>query len=134
LAIDPKNVHSFDLLLYNIGVALDNLENYTGAVEYYDKALAIDPKNVHSLYNTGFALQIRKPYLYKLGNYTGAIKYYDKALVIQPNGTDALDGKAASLYKLGNYTGAIKYYDKALALKSSNATRLTRNSVDRHTT
>ena len=37
------------LLLYNKGVVLDNLGNHTGAIVYYDKALAIDPHDVSAL-------------------------------------------------------------------------------------
>jgi len=33
--------------LYNKGLALFKLDNYTGAIEYYDKALAINPKDVN---------------------------------------------------------------------------------------
>ncbi|MGC1928382.1 MAG: tetratricopeptide repeat protein [Candidatus Nitrosopolaris sp.] len=36
------------------GIALYNLGNHTGAIEYYDKALTIDPHDettLHTLYN-----------------------------------------------------------------------------------
>jgi tetratricopeptide (TPR) repeat protein len=39
LAINPKYENS----LYNKGVFLDKLGNYTGTLTYPDKALAIDP-------------------------------------------------------------------------------------------
>jgi tetratricopeptide (TPR) repeat protein len=32
---------------------LDALGNHTGAIEYYDKALAIDPQYLHALDNKG---------------------------------------------------------------------------------
>jgi tetratricopeptide (TPR) repeat protein len=50
--MDPHNVYA----LYNKGLALDNLGNHTGAIEYYDKALAIDPHDVNALANKGNAL------------------------------------------------------------------------------
>jgi Flp pilus assembly protein TadD len=83
--------------------------NYTGAIKYYDKALAIDPHYAVVLNNKGLAF-------YRLGNYTGAIKYYDKALAIDPHYVLGLNNKGLALYALGNYTGAIKYYDKVLAI------------------
>jgi len=46
LAIDP---HAPVGLLTDKGVALVGLRNYTGAIQYYDKALAIDPKNTDAL-------------------------------------------------------------------------------------
>ncbi|MGC1928055.1 MAG: tetratricopeptide repeat protein [Candidatus Nitrosopolaris sp.] len=73
-----------DITVYNKGLALDKLGNDTGAILYYDKALAIDPHYVNALTSKGLALD-------KLGNDIGAILYYDKALAIQPNDTYALD-------------------------------------------
>jgi tetratricopeptide (TPR) repeat protein len=39
------------VLLDNKAAALNNLGNYTGAIEFYDKSLAIDPKNTYGLTN-----------------------------------------------------------------------------------
>jgi tetratricopeptide (TPR) repeat protein len=88
--------------LYYKGLALYYLGNYTGAIVYFDKALAIDPKLMAPLGNTGLALGA-------LGNYTGAILYYDKVLAIDPRDVHALTDKGVALHDLGNYTGAIKY-------------------------
>ena len=60
--------------------------NYTGAITYYDKALAIDPKNVLALTSKGIALG-------NLGNYTGPIQYLDRALAIDPHYIRALTYK-----------------------------------------
>ena len=67
-----------DTTLYNKGLALFKLDNYTGAIEYYDKALAINPKDVNALTDKGLALD-------NLSNHTGAIEYYDKTLAIGKN-------------------------------------------------
>jgi tetratricopeptide (TPR) repeat protein len=83
---------------------LVRLGNYTGAIEYIDKALTIQPNNSYALIGKGTALG-------QLGNFTGAILYYDKALAIQPNNSYALDNKAAAL---DNHTIPIEYIDKAL--------------------
>jgi tetratricopeptide (TPR) repeat protein len=111
LAKAEKDIVVFgnDTTLYNKGLALLKLDNYTGAIKYYDKALAINPKNVNALTDKGLALD-------NLGNHTGAIKYYDKALAINPKNVNALTDKGLALDNLGNHTGAIKYYDKALAM------------------
>ena len=93
--------------LINKGLALDNLGNYTQAIQYYDKVLAIDPKYVAALNNKGSALG-------RLGNHTQAIQYFDKALDIEPKNVAALYNKALALYDLGNCTQAIQYYNKAL--------------------
>jgi tetratricopeptide (TPR) repeat protein len=94
--------------LVNKGIALGNLGNDTGALQYFDKALAIQPNNFTALYNKGLALD-------NLGNYTGALQYFDKDLAIQPNNVKALYNKGLALGYLGNHTEAIKYYDKALS-------------------
>jgi tetratricopeptide (TPR) repeat protein len=97
------------IALYNKGLALYDSGNNTGAILYYDKALAMDPHYIHALTHKGLALD-------NLGNYSGAIRYYDKALAIQPKDIYTLTDKGAALADLGNYTGAILYYDKVLAM------------------
>jgi tetratricopeptide (TPR) repeat protein len=73
LVINPK----YENALYNKGIVLSNLGNYTGALISLDKALAIDPKDEDVLYQKGVVLD-------NLGNHTGAILYYDKTLAIGP--------------------------------------------------
>jgi tetratricopeptide (TPR) repeat protein len=90
------------------GIALDKLGNDTGAILYFDKALAIDPHYVNALTSKGLALD-------KLGNYTGAIQYFDKALSINPKDEGALTSKGVLLDNLSNHAGAIHYFDRALA-------------------
>jgi tetratricopeptide (TPR) repeat protein len=111
--------------LYYKGEVLFDLGNYTGAILYYDKALAIDPKYVDALNNKGFALD-------NLGNDVEAILYYDKDLATQPNDTYALNNKGAALNNLGNYTGAILYYNKALAIDPKNSFALTNKDAILH--
>jgi tetratricopeptide (TPR) repeat protein len=72
LAINPK----YENALYDKGLVLSNLGNYTGALISLDKALAIDPKDEDALYQKGVVFD-------KLGNHTGAILYYDKAKAIK---------------------------------------------------
>jgi tetratricopeptide (TPR) repeat protein len=43
--------------LFNKGLTLDNLGNYTGALQYYDKALAINPNDANALINKALALK-----------------------------------------------------------------------------
>ncbi len=63
-AATTTNEHDYTFnTLYWKGVSLDKLGNYTGAVLYYNKALAIDPKNT-------FALTNKDAILHMLGNNT----------------------------------------------------------------
>jgi uncharacterized membrane protein (UPF0127 family)/Tfp pilus assembly protein PilF len=104
--------------LTNKALALGRLGNFTGAIEYIDKALAIQPNDTYALIGKGTALG-------RLGNFTGAILYYDKALAIDPHYVNALTGKGTALGSLGNFTGAILYYDKALAIQPNDTYALT---------
>jgi tetratricopeptide (TPR) repeat protein len=69
--------------LYNKGLALYHLGNYTGAIEYFDRALVVDPNDKDALYYKGEVLLA-------LGNYTGAMLYYDRVLAINPSDKHAL--------------------------------------------
>jgi len=51
--MDPKN----SIALNNIGWALIKLGNYTGAITYFDKALAIDPNYKLELNNNYIILK-----------------------------------------------------------------------------
>ena len=84
--------------------------NYTGAIEYYDKALAIDANNTIILRNIGLSLA-------NLERYSEAIEYYDRVLAIDPNHVIALNNKGNTLNELGRYEKAIEQYDKALGSK-----------------
>ncbi|MBA3285854.1 MAG: tetratricopeptide repeat protein, partial [Nitrosopumilus sp.] len=104
LAIDPNN----STTLTELGAALYNIGNYTGAIESFDRSLAIDPNDTIALYDKGIAFS-------SLGKHEEAIKSYDKVLAIDPNNLDALFDKGVDLGILGNHTEAIKYLDKFLA-------------------
>jgi tetratricopeptide (TPR) repeat protein len=104
------------------GIDTADLGNYTGALEYYDKALSLDGNNTFPLSMKGFTLAL-------LGNYTGAIEYYDKVLTINPEDSTVLTSKGISLTGLGNYTGALEYYDKALSLDGNDSFALENKEI-----
>ena len=47
LSIDPTNEYA----LYSKGNVLRDMGNNTGAMEYYDSALAVNPTNEYALYS-----------------------------------------------------------------------------------
>ena len=112
--------------LYNKGLSLSHLGNYTGAIEYFDRVLAVDPNDKDALYYKGEVLLA-------LGNYTGAMLYFDRVLTIDPKDVAALDDKGLALNKLGNYTGAILYYNKALAVDPKHENALYNKGLILHT-
>ena len=104
---NQRNISANFSVLNSRGVALSKLNNFSGAIQYYDKALDIDPNNKVILYNKANAL-------IKLADYAKAIDYLDRVLALDPNYINALNDKGVALGGLGNYSGAIQYYDKAL--------------------
>jgi tetratricopeptide (TPR) repeat protein len=97
-------------LLINKGNALYHTANYSGAVKYYDKALAAfadagSGSNQSS--NTGnstISVKINKAdALFHLGNYSDAVKYYNEALSAAPNDIAAQKGKMLSEREIQKY-------------------------------
>jgi tetratricopeptide (TPR) repeat protein len=93
LRLDPTNA---DLIVRN-GDALTRAKNYSGAIFYYEVALAGHPNSTGS---TGL-LQGIGDNLYHLGKYTDAIRYFDKALAREPNNMQIQQGKMLALKALG---------------------------------
>jgi uncharacterized membrane protein (UPF0127 family) len=58
LAVDPNYIN----VLTSKAVTLDSLGNYTGAIEYYAKALAIDPQYKTALDNNTFLHEVIKSF------------------------------------------------------------------------
>ena len=61
-----------------MGRVLYNLQNYTGALQYLDKALRIDPSHV-------YALEWKGVILYEIGHYREALPFFNKALELNPS-------------------------------------------------
>jgi len=93
LRLDPTNA---DLIVRD-GDALTRAKNYSGAIFYYEVALAGHPNSTGS---TGL-LQGIGDNLYHLGKYTDAIGYFDKALAREPNNMQIQQDKMLALKALG---------------------------------
>jgi tetratricopeptide (TPR) repeat protein len=66
---------------------------YSEAIEWYDKALELDSNNFDLLFNKAYALS-------ELNNSTESIEWYDKALEINPDYAKALNNKRLAQEKL----------------------------------
>ena len=109
-------------ILIGEGENLINNGNYTGAIQYLDRALEIDPNYESALFNKGVALV-------NLRDYTGALSYLDRALEINPSNKYTLNSKGISLRNLGNNTGAIQYLDRALEIDPNYESALNNKGV-----
>jgi tetratricopeptide (TPR) repeat protein len=91
--------------LFDKGQTLFEKGNYSGAIAYYDKALAIDPFNLSALAAKGDALD-------SLSNYTRDIAYYDKALKLEPSYKEALFKNSSDYVSYDGLLCMIVFYHK----------------------
>jgi tetratricopeptide (TPR) repeat protein len=103
----PQSNDASDYL--NRGVSKYFLEDYSGAIADYTKAIEIDPNYALAYYNRGVSK-------YSLDDYSGAIADYTKAIEIDPNYTSAYYSRGFSKYYLDDRFGACKDGRKAQEL------------------
>ena len=109
LQSDPNNPE----LLAKIGNVYYDTQQFTGAIEYYQRSLTAQPSNADVRTDMATA------YWY-LGDADAAIKEFDKALTFEPN-------KANTLFNLGmvkwqgkmDVAGAVQAWEKLLATNPS---------------
>jgi tetratricopeptide (TPR) repeat protein len=90
------------------GIAKAKNQDYTGAIEEYNKALQIDSNSAIVLYNSGIAKA-------KLQEYRAAISDYTKSINLSPD-ADTYFNRGLSYFKLSEYSEAILDFNKALSL------------------
>ena len=88
------------------GNAKDNLQDYRGAIEDYNKAIKINPQYAEAYYNRGNAKD-------DLEDYRGAIEDFNKAIKIIPQDAGAFYNRGVAKYKLGDKSGACLDWSKA---------------------
>jgi protein O-mannosyl-transferase len=94
---------------YNLGVALYDADDISGAIAQYEKTLKIDPNHADVYNNLGNAL-------FKQGKIDEAIQYFRRSLALNPNFADAYNNLGNVLFKQGKIDEAIQYFRRALAL------------------
>jgi len=95
------------------GKASYELERFSDALLYHERALAINPEDPRAWYGKGDALS-------KLGRYTEAIKCYEKAIQAKPKSEPAWFGKATALRYAGKTDESLSTYDKVIEINSKN--------------
>lgn len=98
---------------YSKGVEEAGKENYSGAVEYYKKALAIDSEFVFAWDNLGLSYR-------KLNDYDNALAAYKKSLEIDPYGAMPLQNIAVVYLFKKDYPEAIEAYERLAAIDEKN--------------
>ena len=104
--------------LYNLGgLALQQLQNITLSVKYFEKAIELDPKNLSAKNNLANSLKV-------LGKFDISEKLYKEILKIDNKHVKCLNNYANLKQQLTDYEGAIDLYKKALDLEPKNITVL----------
>jgi len=131
------------------GEKKSELEDYTGAIADYSKAIQLKPDYVDAYSNRGvakrkkldytgafadysMAIQLNPDYAdaynnrgvakYFLQDYTGSITDLNKAIQLRPDYVDYFYSRGSAKYALQDYTGALIDFNKAIQLKPDNAT------------
>lgn len=105
---DPQEAQAW----FYQGLQQFNIEDFSGAIASYDKALAILPEAHEVWYNKANALL-------KLGRIEDAIASYDKAVEHKPDKYEAWNNRGNAFFKLGRMEEAIPSYLKALEFQQS---------------
>ncbi|HBE77752.1 MAG TPA: hypothetical protein DDW65_08190 [Firmicutes bacterium] len=108
LQIDPKN----SSIWYNLGITLNNLNQFQDAVNAYKKAIEIDPKNGNTWINLG-------DILYKFQQFHEALNATKKALEIDPENAIAWYNLGYQYLGLNNIRSAKQSLKKTLEFDPS---------------
>jgi len=108
--LNPANA---DMWNYYTGIACENNEEYSEAVDFYKKAFDKTP-------NDGTANRISNCY-YEIGNYEAAIDYIDKALALDSTEYKYIFNKANIEYDAGNIDKAISVISEYIKNEPTNS-------------
>lgn len=109
IAENPNNAEAYA----NLGAVYQRQNNYTAALQQYEKAESLNPSNVNTRLNLGTLYQAQK-------EYETAIAAYDTIIDVNPNFKLAYLYKAQCYRALGNKEAAIQNYKLALNLDPNN--------------
>ncbi len=98
------------LPLYNMGNALQKLNQFEDAIDAFEKALKIDPTMCDAWINRGRLLD-------DMGHHSRAIQSYDIALEVDPNDSMAWTNRGNSFRALENFKEALASYANALQIE-----------------
>ena len=103
--------------LYNLGgLILQQIQNITISVQYFQKAISLDPKNLPAKNNLANSLKFWVSSIYQ--------KNFKRSLEIKPDYLKALNNYGNLKQQLNDYEGAIELYKKASLIEPSNITIL----------
>ena len=84
-------------------------QNYSKAIEYFNKAIAVNPKHAEAYHNRGVAKG-------RLGEHSEAIKDFNQTIKINPKLAEAYNNRGKAKGELKKYPEAIEDFNKALEI------------------
>jgi len=100
--------------LYSQGLARLSLDDYTKALNFFEKATEIDPTYAEAWYQAGFCYGM-------LGLHQEALKASKKVVAIRPDWPEAWLNIGTSSFALGQFKEAAEAYKQAIKFDPSNA-------------
>lgn len=97
----------------NLGAVYQKQNNFTAALQQYERAEQLNPSNANTRLNMGTLYQAKK-------EYETAIDAYDTIIAVNPNFMLAYLYKAQCYKEMGNKEAAIQNYKLALNIEPSN--------------
>ncbi|MBE0664128.1 MAG: tetratricopeptide repeat protein [Bacteroidales bacterium] len=95
-------------LLYDIGMALQEIQRFSKAIESYERILALDSCFYKAWFNIGYIN------LVELEEFNIAIEYFSKAVKCNPDYIEAVYNRGLAYEMLGQFDNARKEYRTAL--------------------
>ncbi len=112
--LGPRPVDRKSALAYsNRGTIKATSENYTDAIQDFNKAIELDPENADAYSHRGAAKG-------QLGDSTGAMQDLNKAIELDPENADAYHRRGYINFLLKDNQGAIQDYNKSIELNPDN--------------
>ncbi len=112
-----SNIPDADLVLYNLGLALYALEQFTAAPTAFLRATEINPTDPDYWFNGDLALK-------QTGKFTLALAAYEKALALQPADPDILYNMGCCHQAAGDRAEAAAAYEKVVAVSENHSSAL----------
>lgn len=141
----PNNLNEF-IRAHNKGLSLLEENQFSAALEHFDKALTIEPKSFEGHHNKGMALEKMGRLQEALSHYQQAIEYcpessrtfnnlgnayreldlldeaiisFERAIELDPNYAEAFSNLGWTLFRLQEYQQSKEYFKKAIKINPS---------------
>lgn len=138
----PNNLNEF-IRAHNKGLSLLEENQFSAALEHFDKALTIEPKSFEGHHNKGMALEKMGRLQEALSHYQQAIEYcpessrtfnnlgnayreldlldeaiisFERAIELDPNYAEAFSNLGWTLFRLQEYQQSKEYFKKAIKI------------------